>query len=319
MKANFSVVLSNSAWKRLFGADPSVIGRSIQLNGSSYKIVGVMPPDFRWPRQVDVWTPLALPTGADAEDNRFNEGYFGVARMKQGVSLGQANALLAVLSDRVRSGTQNGTYAKNSGWGMFGVSFSQYDAGDNRMPVIILLVSVGFVLLIACSNIAGLMLARNAERVREIAVRGALGANRWQLMRSSFAESGLLAALGGISGLALASVALRLLVRYGPDATGLNADLDWRMLAFSAVITMLAGCLFSVGATWAVSRVEANEVLKQSGRSRIGGKPQGRAPEKYWSSARRHSLSYFWRAPDCSIGVWPIWGQFALGSTAPEC
>jgi ABC-type antimicrobial peptide transport system permease subunit len=192
--ANREAVLSYAAWKRLFGQDAGTVGRTIELNRLPYRIVGVMGPEFRWPVDVDLWVPLGLADGQYTENNRFNESYNAMARLKPGLAFASANAFVEVLSSRVRnSGTQGGAYAKDSAWGMFLLPFTDFIAGDTKTPMLVLLGAVGFVLLIACSNIAGLMLARASGRSREIAVRAALGAGRWDLIRQSLAESLVLA------------------------------------------------------------------------------------------------------------------------------
>ena len=157
--ANLVVVLSYPAWKRLFGADPNILGKTLALNERPYHIVGVMGPDFRFPRAVDLWAPLGLAPAAFSENNRFNESYNAFSLVRSGVSFERANAFIQVLADRLKaSGTRGATYARDSQWGMFAVPITDFLAGDTKRPLVILLCAVGFVLLIACSNIAGLML-----------------------------------------------------------------------------------------------------------------------------------------------------------------
>jgi predicted permease len=264
------VVLAHGAWKRLFGGNPSVLGKTIELNQKPYEIVGVMGPEFRWPRQVDVWTPLGLAPDAYSEQNRFNENYFSVARMNPGVSLPQANAYIQVLVDRVREG--NGRisgYARSSAWGMFAVPMTDFVAGDSRKPMLVLLGAVGFVLLIACSNIAGLMVARTAGRAKEIAVRAALGAGRWQLIRQVMTESLLLALGGTILGLGIANAGARLLLLIAPEnsSLGLDARLDARVLLFTAAVAIVSGVLFGLAPAWQIARFSPYEILKASGQA----------------------------------------------------
>ncbi len=142
-----------------------------------------MAPDFRL-RLVDLWVPLGLSANAYDARNYFNEHLFTAALMQPGRSLAQANAFIQVLANRVRnSGTTGGAYAQSSGWGLFAVPMTDFMAGESKKPMLVLVGAVGFVLLIACSNIAGLMVTRTAGRTKEIAVRAALGAGRWQLVR----------------------------------------------------------------------------------------------------------------------------------------
>src|ERR1700732_738884 len=243
------VVLAHGAWKRLFGGSPSVLAKTIELNQKPYEIVGVMGPEFRWPRQMDVWTPLGLAPDAYSEQNRFNESYFTVARMNPGVSLSQANAYVQVLVDRVReaNGRISG-YARSSAWGMFAVPMTDFVAGDSRKPMLVLLGAVGFVLLIAFSNIAGLMVARTAGRAKEIAVRAALGAGRWQLIRQVMVESLLLALGGAVLGLGIANAGARLLLLIAPEnsSLGLDARLDGRVLLFTVGVAIVSGVLFGL-------------------------------------------------------------------------
>jgi predicted permease len=273
--ANREVVLSFAAWKRLFGEDAGVVGRSVELNQTPYRIVGVMGANFRWPVDIDLWVPLGLADGQYSENNRFNESFQAVARLRPGVPFASANAFVGVLGDRVKSrGDRLGGYAKDSAWGMFLLPFTDFVAGDTRTPMLVLLGAVGFVLLIACANIAGLMLARASGRTREIAVRAALGAGRWDLIRQSFCESMVLAAGGAVAGLGVALAGVRLLLALAPEGlpVAVSVRLDAPVLAFAAVGAMAAGVIFGVAPAWQISRLNQFELLKEGGRSNSAGR-----------------------------------------------
>ena len=273
--ANREVVLSFAAWKRLFGEDAGVVGRSVELNQTPYRIVGVMGANFRWPVDIDLWVPLGLADGQYSENNRFNESFQAVARLRPGVPFASANAFVGVLGDRVKSrGDRLGGYAKDSAWGMFLLPFTDFVAGDTRTPMLVLLGAVGFVLLIACANIAGLMLARASGRTREIAVRAALGAGRWDLIRQSFCESMVLAAGGAVAGLGVALAGVRLLLSLAPEGlpVAVSVRLDAPVLAFAAVAAMAAGVIFGVAPAWQISRLNQFELLKEGGRSNSAGR-----------------------------------------------
>ncbi len=267
------VVLAYSTWKRLFGGDPSAVGRTIELNQKPYRIAGVMQPEFRY-LMADLWTPLGLNDAAYAEGNRFNENYLTVARLAPGVSLERANAFIQVLSERVRrNGTRGGQYAQDSLWGMFAIPVTDFLAGDTKKPLLVLLGAVGFVLLIACSNIAGLMVARAAGRAKEIAVRTALGAGRWQLVRQVIAESLLLALGGALAGAFTAYAGIHLLLVIAPAnaAVPVEPRLDTPVLLFTALMAIVASVLSGLAPAWQVARFDPYEVLKATGQAVTGG------------------------------------------------
>ncbi|HEY1242635.1 MAG TPA: ABC transporter permease [Bryobacteraceae bacterium] len=272
--ANHVVVLSYAAWSRLFGRDPKVIGRSLELNQIPYRVVGVMGPDFRWPARVDVWAPLGLAPQLYGPDNRFNEAYTCFARLRPAVSFGRASSFVRILTERFYgSGDQAALYARSSQWGLFLLPITDFVAGDAKTPLLVLLGAVGLVLLIACSNIAGLMLARSSARGREIAIRAALGAGRWSLIRQSAAESVWLALGGVFSGVGLADLGIRALLRLAPEnaPVSLAVRLDARVLGFALLAAVLSAVLFSVVPAYQVSRLGRYNFLKEGGRMGTAG------------------------------------------------
>jgi predicted permease len=276
--ANREVVLSFAAWKRLFGEDAGVVGRAIELNQTTYRIIGVMGAEFRWPVDVDLWAPLGLADSQYSENNRFNESFQAVARLKPAVPFASANAFVSVLNDRVKSGAGNGEYARDSAWGMFLLPFTDFIAGDTRQPMLVLLGAVGFVLLIACSNIAGLTLARASGRTREIAVRAALGAGRWDLIRQSLSESMVLAAGGAVAGLGVAFAGVRGLLALAPEGlpVAVSVRMDAPVLVFTVLAAVAAGVLFGIAPAWQISRRGQYELLKDGGRSNTAGRARQR-------------------------------------------
>lgn len=272
--ANRVVVLSHAAWVRLFGADPTVAGRKIELNRQPYRIIGVMAAGFDWPNPTDIWVPLALPPPAFAQTNRFNENLVVVALRRPGVSFARANSWLGVLTARVfNSRTPGASAAKNAGYAMYCVPFLDFNAGDTKKPVLILLGGVVLVLLIACSNCAGLTLARASKRAQEMALRGALGASRARLVGQTLTESLLLACAGAVAGLAVAWGATFLLLRLAPRdvVSGIDARLNIPMLAFTAAVALVSGIVFGIAPAWHLSRIDPHDALKGSERSTTAG------------------------------------------------
>ena len=270
--ANQVTILSDAAWTRLFARDAGVIGRSLELNQLPYRIVGVMGPEFRWPARVDLWVPQGLARDAYSPSNRFNESLTCLARLQSGVTFARATSFMRVLNDRVyRDGTRAGAYAQASGWAMFVVPITDFVAGDTRTPLLVLLGAVGFVLLIACSNIAGLMLTRASGRAGETAIRAALGAGRVALIRQIVSESLLLAGAGAAVGLAVAGAGARALLRLAPDnaTVALKVRLDARVVVVAVLAAVVSAVLFSLAPAFQVLRLARFQGLGEGGRRSV--------------------------------------------------
>src|SRR5579863_8095696 len=272
--ANNEVVLSYGAWQRWFGKEAGVVGRTIQLNGQPYRVIGVMGPAFDWPNlQTDLWTPLGLAAGEFAPENTFNENYFAVARLQQSVSFAAANAYTAVLSKRVIDDPR-ATFAKDAQWSMFLMPITDFAFGNLRTPILILAGAVAFVLLIACANIAGLLLAKATARSKELAVRAALGASRGRLIAQALSENAVLGLLGILAGLLVAQFGTSALLLAAPASltTGLTFPVDKYTLLFAAVIGVAAVLIFGSVPVWHMSRIDPYNALRESGRSSTGSR-----------------------------------------------
>ena len=272
--ANHEVVLAYGAWLRWFGGNRNVVGRQIQLNEEPYKIIGVMGPEFHWPDpQTDLWAPLGLPPGDFDINNTFNEDYVAVARLQPGISFSQANAYTRILADRV---IQNpaASFAKNAGWGMFLTPLMDFVFGDLRAPVLILVGAVALVLLIACANIGGLLLAKGAGRSKEVAVRAALGASRARLIAQALAENAVLGGAGILLGLFIAEYGIKALLFAAPKSLlpGAAVHLDGHVLFFTVIIGIAAVLFFGTIAAWHMSRIHPYSALQESGRSATGSR-----------------------------------------------
>jgi len=279
--ANQVAVLAYGTWQRLFGGDPAIVGKSIQLNHQNYRVVGVMGPEFDWPRRVDVWVPLGLAPSEFAPDNYFNENFFVVARARPDVLPSKAEAFVQVLTERLIAAHPESTYARDSGWGMFAIPFTEYGAGDLRTPMLILLGAVGFVLLIACSNIGGLILSRASARTREFAIRVALGAQRRDLLRQALTESFLLTAGGALLGIVGAYGGLGSLLRLAPGRLPARPfiGIDGHVLLFAVAVSFLTAIFLGVVPIGHVFGQEQSRALKEEGRSVTAGLSRQRLRE----------------------------------------
>jgi hypothetical protein len=288
--ADHEVVLSYNAWKSTFGGDTKIVGRSIQLNQEPYQIIGVMGPDFLWPNPTDLWAPLGLKPEAFAIDNLFNESYFVVARLQPNVRFASATAYLNLVTQQIWDDPRAQGYPRNSGWGIFAVPFTEFVYGDLRTPLLILLGAVGFVLLIACSNVAGLLLARSLGRSKEFAVRTALGASPWRLAGQTPTESAGAAAAGMVVGLEIALAVARAIDAGNGEPGHGRGDLDGspRPRVHGAV-----GCAIGPG-LWRRSGM-AHRTEQSAGKLETG-------PRHRWSDTGRSSFSRRSRGQRISVG-----------------
>jgi putative ABC transport system permease protein len=235
------IVLSEGLWKRRFAADPGIIGRAVPVSGGTARVVGVMPASFR-PMPLgseEYWEPFALDWSDRTRSGRYA---LVVGRLKDGVTLERAQAEMAGIAAQLEREVPD----YDTGWGTTVLPLMEQVVGSSRRIMLIVLGAVSLVLLIACANVANLMLARAAARERELSVRAALGAPRWRLARQALAESVLLAVAGGSAGLLLASWGVDLLVAAAPAGVPRLSDihLDPRVFAFTAVVSIAVGVLF---------------------------------------------------------------------------
>jgi predicted permease len=266
------VVLTDRIWKHLFSSDPAIVGKNITLDGKPFTVAGVIQSGFMLNAEVmpseepmdkvDLFLPLAL--AADAQQNRRDENYNIMVRLKSGVSLQQTRADVDAIASRIREKDE-----RDRSFGMDVVGLQEQVAGDVRRPLLVLLGAVGLVLLIACANVASLLLTRSAAREKEVAIRTALGASWQRLARQLFTESILLALFGAAAGLLVARLSLYVVRAMNPGNIPRLEDIgiNGTVLAFTFGLSLLTGILFGAAPVWRAIKLDPSASLKAGGRS----------------------------------------------------
>jgi predicted permease len=271
-------IVSHALWQRRFAADPSLVGRTIRLNGENHIVVGIMPQGAQLPFETDLWLPLSQ-LGEHMLTSRVRHPLEVVARLKAGVTVEHARAEMEAIASRL----QQAYPETNKTIGVILDPLHEKLTGDMKPALLALFGTAGLVLLITCANIANLLIGRAAQRQREVALRAALGAGRWRLFRQFLTESLLLAWVGGAGGLLLAIWGLPLLRAALPELVTeqlpalKTAGPDLRLLGFTLLITLLTGALFGLIPAFQLSRLNLNQSLKEGGKASTGRHRAGRA------------------------------------------
>lgn len=264
------VLIGNGVWKNRYGSDPSVVGRTIRVNDVPSVVIGVMPEGFKFPQNADMWQPLATIRELESQ-KRNSRGFEVFGRLREGVSQSQAQAEMIGIGQRLATDYPD----TNKDIQPQVLTFNERaNGGPIRVVFLSLLGAVAFVLLIACANVANLLLARSAQRSREIAVRVSIGATRWRIVRQLLMESVVLALISGLVGLALASIGIRLFDAATQDVGKpywIQFTMDYRVFGYLAAICLGTGVLFGLAPALHVSKSDVNEILKEGGRSGSAG------------------------------------------------
>ncbi|HYJ88039.1 MAG TPA: ABC transporter permease [Pyrinomonadaceae bacterium] len=279
-QANRVLILSNQLWQRSFGANPNIVGQNVAINGNSYTVVGIMPSDFKFPPafsatvassqyampNADLWVPLVPEELLKARDIR---ALFMIGRLKPGVTPEAAQSEMNVIASRLQK-----EYPEvDADMEVDVVPLRQQITGDIRLALLVLFGAVGCVLLIACANVANLLLAKASGRQKEVAIRTALGATRLRIIRQLLTEGMLLGLAGGLLGSLLAILVLRQLVIFSPANVSIpdNIGIDWKVLTFTLLLSLFTSFVFGLAPALQASKLDLNETLKEGGRGNSGG------------------------------------------------
>ena len=284
-QANRVLILSNALWQRSFGANANIVGQQVALNGDSYTVIGIMPADFKFPPafsatvassqyampKADLWVPLVSDKLLEGRDIRT---FFMIGRLKQGVTSSAAQSEMNVIASRL----QKEYPAVDADMEVDVIPLRQQITGDIRLALIVLFGAVGCVLLIACANVANLLLAKATGRQKEVAIRTALGATRFRIIRQLLTEGMLLGLAGGLLGSLLAILVLRQLVIFSPANVSIpdNIGIDWKVLLFTLLLSLVTSFIFGLAPALQASKLDLNETLKEGGRGNSGGARQNR-------------------------------------------
>ena len=258
-------IISHGLWKRRFGSDPAIVGKQVQMSSMPLTIIGVTPPGFEYPEQTQIWVPSAVNLSLEPRDNRV---WSAIARLNPGVDLKQAQTRLSAINARL----DKQFHETNKGWDVVLSTLQERLVREVKPSFLALLGAVGFVLLIACANVANLLLARSAARQKEIAIRAAMGASRTRVLRQMLTESILLSAIGGVAGLLLSIWLTDVLMSMLPEGAPRleQVGIDYRVLTFALGVSALTGILFGIVPALQASKLNVTSALKEGGRSGEG-------------------------------------------------